>query len=232
MIHNPNYQNGKIYKIICEETENIYIGSTTQNIKYRLSHHKSEHNPTMSKSFINPKIELLEAYPCSSKRELCLREAHYIRTLECVNCSIPLRTQKEWIEDNKEHYEKRQKKYYELNRDSILKKANDYYRKNKRSGLIIMTAIRKMENERLKDKCDNEKIEKYKRKIYFHQNREKILKHNSTKTICECGKEISNRHLARHKKTNSHLKKIISCPSSSLKVVCLTSSELESGSEC
>lgn len=30
-----NYGNGKIYKIVSNQTENVYIGSTTKNISVR-----------------------------------------------------------------------------------------------------------------------------------------------------------------------------------------------------
>ena len=126
MIHSPNYLNGKIYKMTCELTNKIYIGSTTQNLKYRLSHHKTKHNSTMSKSFINPKIELIEDFPCNSKNELHLKEAEYIRNLNCVNRSIPLRTQKEWIEDNKEYCQIRQQNYYKKNKHIIKKESFQY----------------------------------------------------------------------------------------------------------
>jgi predicted GIY-YIG superfamily endonuclease len=35
----PNYQNSKIYKIRCNTTGLVYIGSTTQSLKQRLDQH-------------------------------------------------------------------------------------------------------------------------------------------------------------------------------------------------
>ena len=32
----PDYQKGKIYKIISNETDDVYIGSTTQSLSLRL----------------------------------------------------------------------------------------------------------------------------------------------------------------------------------------------------
>ena len=40
----PNYQNGKIYKLVCDDPEKIYIGSTTQRLSARLSSHKKKKN--------------------------------------------------------------------------------------------------------------------------------------------------------------------------------------------
>jgi predicted GIY-YIG superfamily endonuclease len=36
----PNYDNGKIYKLWIHETDDIYIGSTIQNLSQRLASHK------------------------------------------------------------------------------------------------------------------------------------------------------------------------------------------------
>ena len=61
-----NYNNGKIYKIINENSETVYIGSTTQVLcqRYTRHHHKAQ----------NHKIILIENYSCNSKEELCKRE--------------------------------------------------------------------------------------------------------------------------------------------------------------
>jgi len=66
-----NYQNGKVYKIINENNEIVYIGSTAQELlcdRYKTHKHKSPNN----------KIILIENYPCNSKQELCMREQQII----------------------------------------------------------------------------------------------------------------------------------------------------------
>ncbi len=60
------YENGKIYKIINENDEIIYIGSTTQSLAMRYSNHKHKSK--------NNKIILIEVHPCSSKEELLKKE--------------------------------------------------------------------------------------------------------------------------------------------------------------
>ncbi len=79
------YENGKIYKIVCSETNRVYYGSTTQ--KYlcnRLAGHKYKKQSTM-KDFVDMKIYLVEHYSCKSKQELEDRENYYIKNFECVN---------------------------------------------------------------------------------------------------------------------------------------------------
>ena len=66
-----NYQNGKIYKIINENNEIVYIGSTTQ---YYLSVRYAKHEYKAP----NHKIILIENYPCSNCEELRKREQEII----------------------------------------------------------------------------------------------------------------------------------------------------------
>ena len=109
----PNYQQGKIYQIVCLTTGDKYIGSTTQKtLAERLSGHVHDFkrwkigkvNFVTSFPIIeqgNYQIELLESSPCNSKDELNARESHYIRTIKCVNKRIETRTKKEYNFENK-----------------------------------------------------------------------------------------------------------------------------------
>jgi len=112
----PNYQNGKIYKIINDIDDKIYIGSTTLLLCQRLAGHH-QHCSTSAKQFfnVNHKIILLENYACNSKEELESRERYYIELNKdiCVNKMIPTRTKKEYYQDNKELINKQQREKIE-----------------------------------------------------------------------------------------------------------------------
>ena len=124
-----DYTLGKIYKIVDNTNDNIYIGSTCQNtLAQRLSTHvqdykkflNDKYNYTTSFDIIknqNYEILLLEIYPCNSKDQLHAREARYIRSLDCVNKYIPGRTKKEYVEDNKEKIKEDNKNYRENNKE-------------------------------------------------------------------------------------------------------------------
>lgn len=107
-----DYSQGKIYKLVCEESGKVYYGSTIQTLPQRLAQHKN-HKNCMSKTMTNPKIYLVENYPCESKWELEERERYYIKNNECINITIPHRTNKEYREDNKEHNAIIKKEYYQ-----------------------------------------------------------------------------------------------------------------------
>ena len=125
----PNYQNGKIYKLICSETDRVYIGSTTTKLKYRKLQHIHSNNKCTSKDFINAKIYLIEDYPCNSKLELHNKEREYIENTDCVNKKIPGRTGKESskanYEKNKKELNKKSREYHEDNKEELNKKARE-----------------------------------------------------------------------------------------------------------
>ena len=126
------YQNGKIYKLTCDNSPLIYYGSTCQKyLSRRLSGHKSDSSNNngrcSSKQLFelgNVSIHLVEEYPCNSKMELELRERIYIEFMLknfdykiICNLHYPRRSKsessKEWykIKKNKE----KQKEYKENN---------------------------------------------------------------------------------------------------------------------
>lgn len=92
-----NYQDGKIYKVVCDETGMIYYGSTTQPLYKRAWSHRNN-NGCMTKDMTNPKIYLVEDYPCERKEQLLMRERYYIDNNECCNKLNPIRT----IEEKKQ----------------------------------------------------------------------------------------------------------------------------------
>ena len=107
-----NYKNSKIYKIICNTTGLVYIGSTTQSLKARLSGHTTILSNCTSKVIIdnnNYEILLIENYPCNSKKELEEREGSYQKTIDCVNKRIEGSSNKQ----SKEEIKKRKKQYRE-----------------------------------------------------------------------------------------------------------------------
>ena len=90
----PNYQLGKIYKIISDQTEKIYIGSTTKKyLSDRMSQHRWDYKIGKNKSskkiirYDDAKIILIEKYPCGSIEELHAREQYWINENKdiCVN---------------------------------------------------------------------------------------------------------------------------------------------------
>ena len=76
-----DYNKGKIYKLVADGTDDIYIGSTTQKLYKILAVQKSraanEHNYCTSRFLFekgNVSIILIEDYPCERKEQLRTRK--------------------------------------------------------------------------------------------------------------------------------------------------------------
>ena len=131
----PDYQLGKIYKIVCNETNQVYIGSTCRPLlSQRLAKHNYSYKYYLKGKYRfitsfkilernNYEIILVELYPCNSKDELSARERYWIEnTKNCVNKCIPTRTKKEYSEANKDKIKETKKQYREANKDKINEK--------------------------------------------------------------------------------------------------------------
>ena len=110
------FENAKIYKIVDNTTDMIYIGSTCKTLEQRLKAHESNYKRfkagkmnyiTSFKIFENNnyKIELIKLYPCDTKQELNLEEGKTIKQfknnkLNIVNKYIAGQTDKESMAQN------------------------------------------------------------------------------------------------------------------------------------
>lgn len=134
------YENGKIYKLVNNVDDKIYIGSTHRPLMQRFSVHqshakgKNKNNKVYSHlngvGFDNVHIELLEEYPCTCKKELENRERYWIETLKpSLNKNIPSRT----LEEVKEMKRNVSTLYNALHRERINNRMKELYwlRKNK-----------------------------------------------------------------------------------------------------
>ena len=176
----PNkYINGKIYKIINNINDKIYIGSTIQTLAQRFYEHKrraiSEKNRVIYNAINkigieNFKIILMEKFSCNSKEELVAREAYFIKEFNTskngYNRVIPKRTNYEWYKDNKEH---------------VIDYIREWGKKNK------------------------EKVNNYKKK-WEKENKEKIRLRQAQRILCEtCKYNIRRGDKAVHNKTKIHI---------------------------
>jgi hypothetical protein len=183
-----DYSNGKIYTIRSYQTDDIYIGSTTQTLTKRLSIHKSnfkswkkgKRHYTTSYELIkydDVYIELLELCPCSNKMELHRREGELIRSMDCINKNVAGRTKQEYRDENKEKIKENKKEYYQENKEKIKEYKKEYYQENK---------------EKIKER----------QKEYLDDNNEM----RKEKCKCECGGRYTYVNKSHHFKTTKHLK--------------------------
>ena len=185
------YKIGKVYKIIHNQSNVIYIGSTFNTLRDRWWHHKSSfngwlnnknHNYSIFKYFKefrieNFKIILIKEYKVVDRKHLESKEQLWISKLSNINqkntLDIPKLSNKLYNKNNKE----RIKEYYENNKEQIKEYVKNYNN-------------------------DNKEIIKEKKKEYRKINKEILLE----KFNCECGGKYIKIHKSTHEKTKKHIK--------------------------
>tara|TARA_R110000803_G_scaffold8640_1_gene27716 strand:+ start:44 stop:805 length:762 start_codon:yes stop_codon:yes gene_type:complete len=84
-----NYHNSKIYKITCNETGEVYYGSTTQkNLASRMTAHRKDDSKLLSLIIIqrnNYGYSLVENFSCKNSEELHQKLRFYIDNNVCIN---------------------------------------------------------------------------------------------------------------------------------------------------
>ena len=180
----PDYANGKIYKLVSNLTNNIYIGSTCRPLHQRHFEHKQQYKQFQDNkghyitSFELIKlgatdIVLIENFPCNDKNELHARERFHIEQNKfiCVNKHIPIRTKNEWLEYHLE--------YRIENTVKLRQQQAEYYVNNK------------------------ETIQQYYAEYYVN-NKEAIQQTKKNLVTCDCGRQLRHADMAAHKRTQIH----------------------------
>jgi len=191
-----DYKLGKIYKIVNDLNDEIYIGSTVNTLSKRMANHRANSvkypNIKLYK-FVKDnggwdhfKIILIEDYPCERKEQLLQREQYYkkIATLNNNNCygfdwEREKRRHKKYRESNKDKLKVIMKEYYESNKDKIKDKKKEYYESNKDKLKDKMKEYYESNKDKIKDKkkeyyeSNKDKI-KDKMKEYYESNKDKI----------------------------------------------------------
>lgn len=116
----PDYQQAKIYKIVSDQTDEIYVGSTCEYyLSSRLGGHRGDlkrnHGQLSSFKLLqypDHKIVLLELYPCQNDKELRTRERYWVERLpNVVNKIRPIRTREEKKQESLDYSREHRNKY-------------------------------------------------------------------------------------------------------------------------
>lgn len=209
-----DYERGKIYKIVCNETGKLYVGSTCEpTLAHRLAKHISSYKRFLKVTYPyytsydviengNYFIELLENCPCKTKDELFVRERYYIELLDCVNKCIPGHSRHEY-----------NKKYEIKNKEKIKKYKQEYNKEfkftHKEHIKEYQHIYKNVKQRELKEyyqqyaKTHVDKLNENKKK-YALKNMEKIKENLSQNYICFCGKQCKVGSKLRHIQSNHH----------------------------
>ena len=180
---NNMYHQGKIYKLVSNDTDDIYIGSTCDNLSKRLYGHKSAYKRWLKGEahyvssfeivkYSDCKIILIEEFSCKNKDQLHRKEREYIESAVCVNKIKRVIVSED---ERKELVKANNREYHETNKERLNAKHREYHETNK---------------ERL-----NAKHREYK-----DNNKEQLNK----KTICACSGKFTKANISTHTKTIMH----------------------------
>jgi len=175
--------NVNFYKIVCNNTGAVYVGSTCKTIEERLQQHISNYRKYLNghynfvNSYIvlekkNYTVQLIDTVLCTDKKHRDTLERLHILNEECVNRNQPGRDAKQYYQDNKEKI----KEYQQDNKEKIKEQKKQYRSDNK----------------------DN--IQQYKKR-YYTENKEKLKQ----KFNCLCGGKYILANKLRHLKTKLHI---------------------------
>ena len=159
-----NCQQGKIYKLLNDIDDDVYVGSTTQPLSKRMvSHRKSAAcSKTQSRLYTKMRelgvghfyIELIEECPCDNIEQLRAVEGKYIREVGTLNQRIECRSDKQYRIDNKEKKKIDDAKYQAANKEKLKAYNKAYYEANK-DKLFECQRLKRLENyEAKKDKLN------------------------------------------------------------------------------
>jgi hypothetical protein len=230
----PDYQKGKIYKIVTLNNEkDVYVGSTVKHyLCDRFQKHKQNfknNEPCSSKEILkhgDAKIVLIENFPCDSKDELHARELYHIKQCKnngfnVVNILMPGKTEEEkkalkaktdkaYREAQGEILKEKKKEYYEANKEKHAERAKKYREENAELIKQRKKAYYEANKEAIRAKhtiyADTHKEQKKEMDIkYYEANKEKSSEYGKKLIICTCGLQIKQSNKSQHLKTEKHL---------------------------
>lgn len=175
----PDYSQGKVYKLVCNVTGLVYVGSTVSPLYKRKCQHRRDYkrykdgkyNYITSFKIVeggNCDIVLLEDVSCESKEQLHRVERKWIEALDCVNRCVPTRTKQEY-----------DKIYMEAHKDE------------------------KREYDKIYREVHKDEKREY-NKIYREAHKDEIAKKKKSMEACPCGTDHCRAAKAQHLRSLKH----------------------------
>jgi hypothetical protein len=220
-INTKNFSNGKIYIIRNIINDLIYIGSTCQLLSKRMSEHRRSINKKSCqkmKLYILMRelgtasfyIELLEEHACTNGEQLRKKEGMLIREhVPALNSRIEGRTNKEYINDNKDTLTAKAKEHYTLNADSINERRRqsreinaDSINERRRQLHKINPYARKEQQKRYYEKNKDKLQEQNKiRSVLYHEQNKKAI-YEQQKEYRQCKRDKINEYAKTYREAN------------------------------
>ena len=191
MKNTKDYSKAQIYCIRNSDTDDIYIGSTCQNLSQRMAQHRLDKRRANQQNRLLYKlmneideskfyIEQLEEYPCENVNQLRKREGELIREQKpSLNMRIDRRTDREYYEDNKQKINQHNKEYYESNKEYFNEWMKQYHEDHKEEVHKRQKEYRELKKETINQRGrkhyeENKDTINERRRQQYQLNKEKI----------------------------------------------------------
>lgn len=190
---------GRVYKIIVQEGNECYVGSTFNTLRDRFGKHKGLYKKSANKCSVSKlfdkygvdkcKIILIKEYEVEDRKHLEAYETLWICKLKSINMVMPFSNKIREIRNmrKKEHYQKNKESINESRKDY----RKEYYENNKEK-----------HHKLTKEWYENNKEKHHElSKKHYEKNKEKINAKRGEKIPCEsCGKIMRRDSISKHKK--------------------------------
>ena len=179
-----DYSKAKIYKIVNDVDDSVYIGSTCQALSKRMAEHRASmrskrdsylklYQKLLEIGVEHFNIYLIKETPCENKEQLRAIEGQYIRELGTLNGHIAGRTAAQYQKEFKHRYEEKKKKYAVEHREEKKERSREHYTVN--------------------------------RETILEQQRQKYSEMTKTKIICDiCGAVHNKKNTPNHLRSMKH----------------------------
>jgi len=186
----------KMYKLVVDGYDLVYIGHTIVPLSKRRQGHKDKRSKCHSRALfeLGPpvKIILIEYYPCNNEEEARKREQELIEEYgdRCVNCNRAYRSDEyikqytknnslKYVAENKDKIKEQRANHYAENSDRLKEQKIKYYAENKdiikeKRDKYVVENKDKIKEQKIKYYAENKDIIKEKRDKYVVENKGKI----------------------------------------------------------
>jgi hypothetical protein len=229
---------GRVYKIIVNCSNDIYVGSTLQECRARWQDHKIHYNCWKNgtdkkkvSSFdlfekhgiINCKIIQIKQYEVVDREHLRVYEQLWVNKLKPINKNNPFPIYdffkklitKMYRENNKEKQKEYSKKWRNDNQKCVKQKKKEYYQKIKANNPEWLKKQYQKLNKETRKKYikkwyeENIEIVKRRAKLHYEKNKKTINEKRREKITCKiCNCKVIAGNRIRHEKGKEHQRRL------------------------
>ena len=187
-----NLKDYEFYKLVCNTDKTIYYIGSSSNMKERIRTHKSRCNITTTPQYNNKTYKMMRANGGWDNFKFI-----NLGNIKNVTKTEARHTEQAFINLFKPNMNTRNSYLTDKEKKEQQKEQGTNYRENNREHYT----------QYQKEWCEkNYKHKKEQQKEYYNKNKDEMNLKKNQKITCECGCESRRGHIARHRKSQKHIK--------------------------